>query len=589
MDYQYKIFGYLDQLKDAYAESVQVVDGLKFSQKNTLKLIELYSNNEFESGKFDGIQREKPFYNICNYRVTVAKTATDLDVKDIKYEPDSVKDAVAAMLINKELFKYLKEINFSRTLNEMGFTRPKYGGLLVKKSMQDGELKIDVVDWKNVDCDPANILGGAVIETFNLLPSELAAKRDAWDNVDEVLKEYNKLAKADKPEKIEVKEISGELPVSFYKECAEESYKETEEDKMKFDRYCFYVAVLKEKKYLMYYEEEKEIRYKYLPWERIPGRGLGRGIVEDGFEAQVWTNDTIITMKNAGELYAKLLLWTDSQKVSGNAITGVDHGHIFQLNKGESFGALNLGASKMPEFQNLVELWKNQYDRSASTFDANTGEQPPSGTPYSQTVLLNQVANSPFEYQREVWGIFLNEILNDWIFPHLKKRILRSHNLSADFDKDELQMIDEAIQNTVSNDYIKKQILSGNIPTPFDISGVNQEVNRQLGKMGAKREIEIPEKFLDIQGRITANITGELKNKIAVLQSLAQIGRDIIATFNPATGQYAALQDPVLNRIYGSIIDLAGVPITSAQLKPSQTPATDLSAIKPNGQLTPTV
>lgn len=586
MDYQYKIFGYLDQLKDSYAESVQIVDGLQFNHKATLRTIEYYSNNQYESGKYDAIGREKPFYNVCNYRVTVAKTATDLDVKDIRYEPDSTKDAVAAMLINKELYKYLKEINFSRTLNEMGLTRPKYGGLLVKKSMVDGELKIDVVDWKNVDCDPVDILGGAIIETFNLLPSDLASKRDVWENVDEVLKEYNKLAKSDKPEKIEVKEISGELPVAFYKECSVEGYKETEEDKIKFDRYCFYVACVNEKKYLMYYEQEKEIRYKYLPWERIPGRGLGRGVVEDGFEAQVWTNDSIITMKNAMELSGRVLLWTDSQRVSGNAITGVDHGHIFQLNKGDSLNQLNLSASSVPEIQNLVELWKAQYDRAVSTFDANTGEQPPSGTPYSQTALLNQVANSPFEYQRELWGIFLNEILNDWIFPHLKKRILKSHNLTAEFDKEELQMIDEAIKNQVGNDYIVEELLQNRIPGQEDMAMIGQQVEQELGKKGIKREIEIPEKFLDIKGRITANITGELKNKTAVLQSLAQIGRDIIATFNPQTGQYAALQDPALSKIYGSIIDLAGVPITSAHLKP--TASADLTSINPNGQLTPT-
>lgn len=35
----------------------------------------------------------------------------------------------------------------------MGFTRAKYGGLLIKEVHEDDELNIRVVDWKNVITD----------------------------------------------------------------------------------------------------------------------------------------------------------------------------------------------------------------------------------------------------------------------------------------------------------------------------------------------------------------------------------------------------------------------------------------------------
>ncbi len=323
---------------------------------------------------------------------------------------------------------------------------------------------------------------------------------------------------------------------------------------------------------MLYSEYQKENPYKYLSWEKV-GLGLGRGVVEDGFESQVWQNDAMISMKNAMELSGKVIVSTDSQKVSGNVLTGVDNGHIFQIEPNRSITSLNLSASSLPEFQNIITLWDNQYNKVASTFDANTGEAPTAGTPYSQTALLNQVANSPFEYRREEWGIFLNEILNDWIYPYLKKKIIKDHILVSDFDAEELETIDESIVNFESNKLIISHILNDGNVTQEDQAFLKQDLFNRLKKQGKKREIPVPEGFLDVEGKITANITGELKNKGAILSSLAQIGKDISASYNPNTGQYAALQDPVLSKIYAQIIEISGVPFSSSQLRATNTPA----------------
>ena len=571
----YKIYRYIDECGDAYKEDIELVNGLTFSQRDTIRTIEFYSNSQYLSGNKDGLGREKPFYNICNYRVTVAKTATDLDVKDIKFEPDSLKYAVPTMIYNRELFKYLKEINFSQTLNEYGHTRPKYGGVLVKKT-KDG---IEIAEWKNIENDPVDVLGGAIVETHYLQPSEVAEKLDSWYNVQDFMKAHTRAHK-NKPARMIVKEITGEFPVSF-----DPDEEDTEENQMRFKTMCFYVGIVNKKKFYLYKEDLKDIRdkYRYSPWEKIPGRGLGRGIVEDGTEAQVWTNDAVIAAKNATDLTTKVVLITDSQKISGNAITGVDSGHIFQVTKGDTMTAVNLGPSKLPEIQNLVELWKQQYDASASTYDANTGEAPTAGTPYSQTALLNQVANSPFEFRREESGIFWNEILNDWMFLELKKRIKKAHYLVSEFDADELKMIDEDIRTFNQNRMKLDKVLEGQVPTIEDEMGMNMAVDKALTTLGSKREIEIPEGYLDIEGKITANITGELKNKSAILQSLDSILKTVVASFNPNTGQYAVLQDPVLSKIFAQIVESAGVPFSSAQLKNTGggVPSPDLSAISP--------
>lgn len=578
-----KIFTYLDNISDAYKETIQVVQGLTFDMKQTLKTIEFYSNDAYLSGNFDSLGREKPFYNICNFRVTIAKTATDLDVKDIKFEADSLKYSVQNMIINRELFKYLKESEFSLLLNEMGHARPKYGGVIVKKCMEDGELDIDVVEWTNVEVDPSNILGGAVIETHYMQPSDFAQKADVWDNVDKVMEAHAKLHK-NKPTKIEIKEMTGDFPEYYMK-----GVKEDEKTRKNYKNLCSYIAVVGKKKFLLHQENESvEDKYKYLAWQSVPKRGLGRGIVEDGFNAQWATNDFMLSIKNAMELIGRVGVVTDSNKFAGNVLTDYDNGKIFQLEQGRTAQALNLGSANLPEYHNLIELWKDQYNNSASTYAANTGEAPTAGTPYSQTALLNQVANSPFEYRREEWGIFLNEILNEWILPHLKKKIIKEHNLVAEYSADELDIIDEAIAEFDTNKEVKSQILDNKAVYQPDREMIKMALKNSLQKHGNKREVNIPDGFLDVEGHITANITGELKNKAALLQSLDSLLRTVQASFNPNTGTYAALEDPYLSKVVGSIVELSGVPIApmgKAKGPTAPTQGADMSAIAPQQAL----
>jgi hypothetical protein len=50
---------------------------------------------------------------------------------------------------------------------------------------------------------------------------------------------------------------------------------------------------------------EDEDPYKYLPYEECDGRGLGVGVIEDLFEAQVWTNYNVKQKKDMLDLAGK--------------------------------------------------------------------------------------------------------------------------------------------------------------------------------------------------------------------------------------------------------------------------------------------
>jgi hypothetical protein len=283
-----------------------------------------------------------------------------------------------------------------------------------------------------------------------------------------------------------------------------------------------------------------------------------------------------------------------SVKGLGNAIVGVDNGHHFELKPNETMEAFQLSTNALPQFTNLITQFSNEYNRISSTFDANTGEQPPSGTPLGQTQILNQVANSPFQYQQEIWGIWLNEILNDWIYPEVMKRILKDHAIVSDFSDDELDIIDKDIAGDYANNQMIEKILSGEIVQEGEREVVEAQAKQGLmKKFGKKRELKIPAKYLDVKGKLTANITGELKNKGAILQSFDSMLKTVVSSFNPNTGKYGVLEDPVLRKIFASAIEIAGIPFSSSQLGSNSTGTAptsmqpDLTSMQTQGQPQP--
>ncbi len=226
------------------------------------------------------------------------------------------------------------------------------------------------------------------------------------------------------------------------------------------------------------------------------------------------------------------------------------------------------------QFQNQIEKWRTQADNVTSSFNAVTGEQPPSGTPYSQTALLNQVATKPFDYKREEWGIHLTKIFDKWVIPYLVKKIKNKHILVSEFSDEELTAIDESFANKNTNKDLIKVILNGDTPTPQDQANLTDGYKKQISKLGKRRFIDVPKNYFDgIETKVTVITTGEQKNKAATLQSLSELLKTVIGSFNPATGKFGVLEDPTLSKIFAEIVETAGSGISPISLSLGKSPA----------------
>jgi hypothetical protein len=574
----HKIYGEVEALRSQYENgTVDVMEGLPFSQKRQLRVSEFYSNSKYMSGNRDALGRDIPFYNIVNFRVTLAKVATDLDTKDMQVTSDNPSDRVRSMLLGRELYEWMKAEDFAYTLNKSGYYRPKYGGVMVKTTVEkedgeDEEICVDVVEWKNIITDQVDIDGGPKVEYHFMSPYDLSKKQGAWDNVTEVMKlskggskkKRNALGEsAYSSDRITILEVNGIFSDATLKDAKGEEI--SEEDEWTFSRQKYFIYGDGDKQIILYAETCDEDPYDYLPWEEMSGRGLGRGVIEDAEEAQVWTNDSVVNEKQAMDLAGKVLLKTTAKGMASNVLE-VDNGKIFELGMGTDLNALNLAPSALGQFQNQISKWETQVSRATSSYDANTGEQPPANTPYSQTALLNQVASKPFDYRREEAGIFWSDLIMERIIPFLINKISAKHILASEFSTQELEVIDDSFSKFHANKRAIQAVISGKIVTAEEYQSFVDGYRELLGSTN-RRFVEIPEGYFDgIEAKVSINPTNESRDKAATLASLAQIMKDISATYNPQTGTFAALENPVLSTIMGNIVEAAGTGLSPVSL-----------------------
>lgn len=547
--------------------TIQVVPGLDYNPYETLRRIAFYSDSKYVLGQKDDRNRTKPFYNIVNYRVNIATRATDIDTKDINIIADAPQFAPLSFILQKEVYNWMKEVDFAKTLNEMGFTRAKYGGVLVKKCLEQEEgeqeeLEIDVVDWRNVVVDPTNP-DEMVIEKHFMSDSDLADKMDVWDYVPESIDQARKNADG----KLEILEITANLP---------ESYSPDGGDPYTFKIQKFYICKMKKNKgMVLYHEYLDEFPYKYLAWETVNGR-LGRGIVEDGFEAQMWTNDAVVKEKEAMELGSKVVFTTTDPNIQNNILSEVENGQIIQRTAGTEFGIANTITNALPEFRNLVQAWDSQLEHATGTYNAITGETMPSGTAYRSVAIQNQEATSNFDYRREEMGIFLVELFTDWIIPYLIKKLNKAHILSAEFSTEELNAIDDSYATFKTNEQVMELILSGKPIYQSDYAEL-VNVNKELIQRSKNtRFLDIPKNlYKGWEPKVTILTTGEQKNKAVILDSL----NNILITVAKAP---QILTDPTLSKVFGKILEVSGSGISPISLgMGTQAPTMDMQQALP--------
>lgn len=562
----YTIYDEVKNICDNYAGgNVEITDGLQFSQFKTIKQITYYSHSRYLSGQEDSLGRQKPFYNTVNAAVNVAVRATDFDTKDVQVVAVEPQFFAQSFTARKELTNWMDEVRFDVCLNQMSETRARYGSVLVKRVIKDGQLHIEVVRWKNVKTDLVDIENNPIVETHFMSQLDLARMKGAWDglsdNWDEIMAIFEEVANeadddGETGDRIEVHEIQGELSAQYMEEPDENGNYESEAWEYSMQKH-YVINYGDDKQFCLYSEELTDgPNYKILHWEEVDGRGLGKGIVEDGFESQTWTNDMVIKRQQLFDLASKIVFKHKDDMLYDNLLTDADTGDFIQ----GDFDQVDTTPRSFPMFDQVGDAWQTQYEKATSTFAAVTGETMPANTPLGSLQIQNQEARSIFDYRREQMGIFIEDMIDDWVMPHLMKKINKQHILEAQFDITELEMLDNSFTTFAANQKMIDAILDGQVVTKADYEAEKAFISDGLARGGDQRFIEVPKDFYkDMKTKVRVVTTNEKYNKQVVLQSLTQLLS--MASQNPAL-----LQDPTLVNIFARVVEMSGIGMSPSEI-----------------------
>jgi len=483
------------------------------SQKDIIDLIDNYWVSRFRDNQKDELGFLKPFYNIVVNPTQVAAKMIDLDTKDIQIKAEDGQSYYPAWLFQKELVIWMKDTNFGKILNEIIYNLPKYGSVVLKKVGNDVQL----VPLQNLVNNPTvrKLTDDLIIEVHEVTPerfSQLAEKHD-WE-IDEV-------------------KVNDEM-ITFY-----EVYGENLEYK--------YNIVTKDG--VILHQDNRDCPYKELHWDKIEGRWLGVGQVERLFEAQIQTNRIEKYKSQALHWTSKRVWQTRDDTIKKNLMTDVKTGDLLFVNS--EVNPVSTEERNLHAYVEAEQRWEALKDRLSFSYDVIRGERAPAGTPLGSAILQTRMAGGWFDLKREEIGIFLREVLFDWVIPQFAKEKRKEHKIMlGEFNEDELTKLRNLIITNKTNKEILNLVKKGKVPSAREVDMVKSVVKR---KVEQEKELKIPRGYYDnLKYKIKITITNEQVDVAAKMQTLQTV-LTMLAT-NPTI-----LQDPRTKRVFYQLLDLAGI------------------------------
>ena len=510
------------------------------TQSSLINLIDSYWVSKFRDGFTDSSGYKKIFRNIILKPVYIAQKLIDLDTRDVRVTAEDGQSYYPAWFYGKDLRLWMKSKKnllgqtFGQFLNDIVYKWPKYGHILLKKA----KGSVFLVPIQNIINDP---------EAESLLKSEYLIEKHQMGHLEflsqdfpsEVDKDYI-WDKYSKDGRIIIYERWGECSC-----MAGHNYHIIPENCEDDDDILFHDTI-----------DRGEI-YKELKWEDIPGRAIGRGQPEKLFENQISENTDENLFRTGLRWTSKHAFQTRDETIAKNLMTDIENGDVIIANseitpiamEERNLAAYNFAAQK--NSANIADI--------AVAYESVSGERPPAGTPLGTTITQAQQAGAFFDQKKEDLGMFLKEVLFDWIIPDFEKEHQKEHSLMVgEFEEDEVEKLRRLVSvNRFNEAVIKFTKKNGYYPTQEEMKVLKGITKEQLKKA---KELKLPDGYYkDIKKKIDIIITNEqidMASRLTTLQTVLQI-----IGSNPTI-----MQDPKTRKVFYKTLDLAGINPTDLEI-----------------------
>jgi hypothetical protein len=573
------IYDYVIEEESAYKKPINVSEGWDWSMKEHIKRSTLYKNSQFER---DNENRDKrPFKNIVRPILNIQYRTEGFDVKDIELYVNNPESYYKSFLVKKFHEKWALNNEMDTFIDEVVESYVDYGGVLVKNV--EG-AKPEVVDLRTLAfCDQTDILSGPFAIKHNFSPMQLRemakkgwgdSKKGATIDVETLIAISEKSRKSEADIKnetpgkyIEIYELHGVFPDNFLK-------REDSEERA-YTQQIHIIAFYKDRNgqdigVTLFSAREPKLPFKFLVRDKIKGRALGFGGVEELFEAQVWTNYSEIQIREMLDLASKTLYKTTDQRFkTRNQLINADNGQIFDLQQGADIAQIDTTPRNLAVFNNALEQWEEHANKIGAASEILQGESPSAGTPFKSLEAQIIEGKGLHRWRQGKIAVFIDEIYRDWVLPYIAKEIVKGQKFLAELSVDELQSIANQIIENMTNNFVKERILNGQLVFPEEMREFREKAMEKFIQGGQNRFIEIlKDEFKEEPLDIKTNIAGKQKNLALLTDKVVNVLRQFIATPE-------IRQDPEMIKLLNTILESSGMsPIIFGVSRP---------AIKPEG------
>jgi len=571
---------------------------VKFSQRETIETIDAYLNSKHISGETDSKGREKPFFNIVTAARNIWFRATDIDRKNIKIKATKEAMLGLSMVATIKLQEWMRKSGFGMFLNDWGLSLASYGSSIPKFVEKDGELTCETIPWQRMIVDAVDFESNPQIEKIWMTPAQLLKKDYNQEIVEKLLDALEARETSDGQDKdnkadyIPIYEVHGELSLMYLTG--------NKKDEDEYVQQMHVISFLEGKEegewddYDLYMGREEKNPYMISHLIPIDGRTLSIGSVEHLFMAQWMENHTSKNIKDQLDLASKLITQTADTKFAGrNVLDSIETGDILTHGINQPLTRIDNHAD-IQALQSFGDQWKKIGNEITGVSEAMLGMSAKSGTAWRQTEALLQESHDLFEQMTENKGLYLKQMLTDYIIPHIKKKMNTSEELSEILEDHQVAALDarfvpnKAIK--VVNQKMKDAILSGKAFTEEqqqeELGIATDTIQNALSSMGNQRFIkpsDVPNKtwkevMKDLEWELEYDITGEAKDSQAIMATLTTVLQSLAA--NPQM-----LDDPRAKLLFSKILNEAGGVSPVELAGPAPRPAPQEMGSPQNGQV----
>jgi len=555
-----EIFGRFNNALVDHNKEVEITRGYIFRYQNLIRKIELYRSSKFISGERDSEGYKKYFFNVCNPQAGNVTKFIDLDVKDVLFRSKAGQDRLKTTILTEAFRYYAKKEKFGLLLNEISEQLPIWGHVILRKYKDKiKRLHLRDVFWdqsvKDIHSSPY------LIFRHYFQPADLdKMKAKGWNkaSIDKINEEGRKAKVSD----ILVYEYMAEFPNAWVGKKGSGYtrgvvFLATNQNQINYNQDHRHGQRRISIKEVLFAQPIEEYPVKELKMFEVEGRAIGLGVFEMLFDVQERSNEITNQRASSMRMSTKSIFQTRDSLVQSNIMDDVLNGEIMKVQS--EITPIQNQEKNLQAYQQEDESLLRFTRNIANAQEVLTGESLPSGTPFRLGALLQQNASALFGYIREKYGLFVKEIVEDWILPDftpeaLKKQILEVQN------QDLIEQINERDINRRVNDSIKGFVLkNGYYPRQSEVETLKNFMRTQQEPV---KFMDIAKDYLKVEYDVDVVVTDEQENTAQKVESLTNTIQ--LLAQNPN-----AMVDPGLKKVLNELLELTGV---SSRVVPGATP-----------------